>query len=773
MAKLKIRVAGVWQEVDVATSWESVSGKPPNYTPTYHTHDDRYYTETEVNNKVYLKSNTDNRSVATIPNDYNGVFAVKGLKSNSVIGLNWSSEGDYSGVLGVRCWSDSSGGSAHEFALTGKGNIYHRHGATDTWNSWKRLAFITDLAHKYHEFNDGEYYFDGYGQRKYLRLFTETASFDQFRFRPISDVEYYNGSTWVTWTGGDSLIKSLLDGRENTGFGLDRTHRQFRFTIQRSGAWPTTALLVLQEDYTGLNHPNTTITIETWNGSAWILKDTANFNSTTTGNTLGTHLKVTSSLHDGIANTRVTVDMSDWAESGSYTTIPLKRLMFLSNYNGGSVYPYSWDYSQVVTFNAVPKVGANNLILEGDARLTDTRNAKDVYSWAKKASLDINDVPTIPYSKLSGTPTIDNLPDGVLKPIALTSGQDLNTITSPGLYSSTSTAIWSSLLNKPTVYPFEGCLEVALFGPGSTAYLKQTISGNRSGVVRSWYRSKTGSTNWSDWREVLNSDEISAWAKAATKPSYNFSEIGSKPTTLSGYGITDAYTKTEVDTKVSAVYRPKGSIPTEAYLYTLSNPQPGDVYNTEDTGMNYAYTDSGTWDPLGAFVDLSPYVKTVQVGSTIHNPSSGTISLPAYPVIPSSLKNPYALTIQKKGTTIDTYDGSAAKTVNITFGFSDLTGTINGTSQIADNSIEMLKIAGLTGTISSINTAINGKANTSHPHAISDITNLQTTLSGKLGNNDKAYDTARVDSKVVKYYNISAFAGITKQAGYHYVVYED
>jgi len=33
---------------------------------------------------------------------------------------------------------------------------------------------------------------------------------------------------------------------------------------------------------------------------------------------------------------------------------------------------------------------------------------------------------------------------------------------------------------------------------------------------------------------------ISSWAKAATKPSYNFSEIGSKPTTIAGYGITDA-----------------------------------------------------------------------------------------------------------------------------------------------------------------------------------------------------------------------------------------
>ena len=33
---------------------------------------------------------------------------------------------------------------------------------------------------------------------------------------------------------------------------------------------------------------------------------------------------------------------------------------------------------------------------------------------------------------------------------------------------------------------------------------------------------------------------VPSWAKAQNKPSYNFSEIGSKPTTIAGYGITDA-----------------------------------------------------------------------------------------------------------------------------------------------------------------------------------------------------------------------------------------
>ena len=54
----------------------------------------------------------------------------------------------------------------------------------------------------------------------------------------------------------------------------------------------------------------------------------------------------------------------------------------------------------------------------------------------------------------------------------------------------------------------------------------------------------------------LPASDVYPWAKAATKPTYTFSEITGKPTTLAGYGITDAYTKSEVNTKVAA-YVPK------------------------------------------------------------------------------------------------------------------------------------------------------------------------------------------------------------------------
>ena len=45
-----------------------------------------------------------------------------------------------------------------------------------------------------------------------------------------------------------------------------------------------------------------------------------------------------------------------------------------------------------------------------------------------------------------------------------------------------------------------------------------------------------------------------------------------KATTISGYGITDAYTKTEVDAKVASVYKYKGSVANEDALPTAASP---------------------------------------------------------------------------------------------------------------------------------------------------------------------------------------------------------
>ena len=78
-----------------------------------------------------------------------------------------------------------------------------------------------------------------------------------------------------------------------------------------------------------------------------------------------------------------------------------------------------------------------------------------------------------------------------------------------------------------------------------------------------------------------------------------------KATTLAGYGITDAYTKEEINTKFGSVYHVKGSVAT--YDDLPDDATVGDVYNILDSGANYVWT--GTeWDKLSETVDLSDYV---------------------------------------------------------------------------------------------------------------------------------------------------------------------
>ena len=74
-------------------------------------------------------------------------------------------------------------------------------------------------------------------------------------------------------------------------------------------------------------------------------------------------------------------------------------------------------------------------------------------------------------------------------------------------------------------------------------------------------------------------------------------------------------TKQYVDAAVSAVYKYKGSVSTEAELPEDSQVT-GDVYNVEDTGMNVAW-DGTKWDKLGSVVDLSGYATTASVNTQL------------------------------------------------------------------------------------------------------------------------------------------------------------
>lgn len=66
--------------------------------------------------------------------------------------------------------------------------------------------------------------------------------------------------------------------------------------------------------------------------------------------------------------------------------------------------------------------------------------------------------------------------------------------------------------------------------------------------------------------------------------------------------------------QVATTYHFKGSVANEAALVNIQNPEIGDVYNVEDTGMNFGWTGI-EWDNLGAFIDLEPYALNENIKS--------------------------------------------------------------------------------------------------------------------------------------------------------------
>ena len=91
---------------------------------------------------------SDARSVNHVPNDYNGLFIMRGIKNLTTIGL--SDSGVYATVWGWRGWADSSGGQAWEIASTNE-DLYTRHGHTTSWSSWAKILNSSNYKDYMHD----------------------------------------------------------------------------------------------------------------------------------------------------------------------------------------------------------------------------------------------------------------------------------------------------------------------------------------------------------------------------------------------------------------------------------------------------------------------------------------------------------------------------------------------------------------------------------------------------------------------------------------------
>ena len=89
-----------------------------------------------------------------------------------------------------------------------------------------------------------------------------------------------------------------------------------------------------------------------------------------------------------------------------------------------------------------------------------------------------------------------------------------------------------------------------------------------------------------------------------------------KGDSLADYGITDAYTKTEIDNMVQDAMHYEGSVADMEALEAIENPSKGDIYQVTSEDKMYIYNGT-SWDEFSSGVDLSGYVTKEELNSTL------------------------------------------------------------------------------------------------------------------------------------------------------------
>lgn len=91
---------------------------------------------------------------------------------------------------------------------------------------------------------------------------------------------------------------------------------------------------------------------------------------------------------------------------------------------------------------------------------------------------------------------------------------------------------------------------------------------------------------------------------------------GSNPTN-DNYAVNKKYVGSAITSALGSVYTYKGSVASQSALPTSGN-KTGDVYNVEDTGMNYAWNGS-EWDSLGSTIEIKQETGTSTTATISQN----------------------------------------------------------------------------------------------------------------------------------------------------------
>lgn len=174
-----------------SVSWSNITGKPNTYTPSAHSH-----------NSLQIE---DNRDVTMLPNNMGPTTLRTFFNANKMPTSDWYSGIHISGwVTNYAAWQ-LCGPSSNN--TTTASSLYFRSGKDSTWNSWKKIAFTSDIpTNTSHLTNDS-----GFITSSALNGYA-TQSWANGQFAPLKNYFVTSNYASIATTGNEMCIGSLTSG---------------------------------------------------------------------------------------------------------------------------------------------------------------------------------------------------------------------------------------------------------------------------------------------------------------------------------------------------------------------------------------------------------------------------------------------------------------------------------------------------------------------------------------------------------------------------------